>query len=64
MLLNRFFRICSTYENFHFKVEKFKRIFSNNRYPSRLWDRCANSLLIMALFRVLCFVLGTYFYFT
>ena len=38
-ILDRFLKICSTYENFHQEVKKFLTIFKLNGYPTRLWDK-------------------------
>ena len=39
-LLNRFFRICSTYEHFRFEVEKFRKIFNLSGCPTYFSDKC------------------------
>ena len=44
-LLNRFFRICSTYEHFHLEVQKFRKIFNLNGYPTYFWDKCIQLFL-------------------
>ena len=44
-LLNRCFKICSTYVIFHAEVEKLKHIFINNGYPVKLLDRWIASFL-------------------
>ena len=44
-LTDRFFKICSTYENFHQEAEKFRTIFKLNGYPTHLWDKCVQIFL-------------------
>ena len=44
-LVNSFFRICSTYEHFHLEVEKFRKIFNLNGYPTYFWDKCIQLVL-------------------
>ena len=44
-VLNRCFRICSTYPTFLCELEKLKRIFISNAFPARLVDSCFNSFL-------------------
>ena len=44
-LLNRYFRICSSYHIFHSEVLKLKEFFVNNGYPVALFDRCLSIFL-------------------
>ena len=43
--IDRFFKIWSTYENFHLEVEKFRTIFKLNGYPTHLWEKCIQLFL-------------------
>ena len=43
ILFDRFSKICSTYENFHQEVEKFRTIIELNGCPTHLWDKCVQS---------------------
>ena len=38
--LFRFFKICSSMENFHIKVEHLRSIFKCNNYPANIIDEC------------------------
>ena len=40
MLLFPFFKICSSVENFHIKVELLRSIFRCNNYPVNSIDQC------------------------
>ena len=44
-MLNRYFRICSSYHIFHSEVLKLKEFFVNNGYPVALFDRCLSIFL-------------------
>lgn len=44
-LLNRYFKICSSFENFHVEIEKFRKIFNRNGYPTQLYDKCVRVFL-------------------
>ena len=39
-LLFRFFKICSSMENFHIEVELLRSIFKCNNYPVNIIDQC------------------------
>ena len=39
------FKICSTYENFHPEIEKFRIFFNLKGYPTQLYDHCARLFL-------------------
>jgi hypothetical protein len=41
----RFFSICSSYENFHVQLELFREVFTQNGYPTRLFNRCVRLFL-------------------
>ena len=41
--LNRSFRLCSNYENFHRKIESFKSIVKHNNFPKNFANRCIKS---------------------
>ena len=40
ILLFRFFKICSSMENFHIEVELLRSIFKCNNYPVNIIDQC------------------------
>ena len=44
-LLFRFFKICSSMENFHIEVEHPRRIFKCNNYPVNIIDQCIKKFL-------------------
>ena len=39
-LIDQFFKVCSTYENFHQELEKFRTIFKLHGCPTHFWDKC------------------------
>ena len=45
MLLFRFFKICSSMENFHVEVELLRSIFKWNNYPVNIIDQCIKKFL-------------------
>ena len=44
-LLNRSFRLCYNYENFHWKIETSKSILKHNSYPRNLVNHCIKKFL-------------------
>ena len=44
-LLHRIFRLCSSYENFHRKIETVKPIFEHNNYPQNFVNQCIKKFL-------------------
>ena len=44
-LLFWFFKICSSMENFHIKVEHLRSIFKCNNYPVNIIDQCIKKFL-------------------
>ncbi len=44
-LLDRYFKICSSYHHFHAEVTKLKGFLLNNGYPESFIDRCTRSFL-------------------
>ena len=44
-LLFRFFKICSSMENFHIEVEHLRSIFKCNNYPVNIIDQCIKNFL-------------------
>ena len=44
-LLHRSFRLCSSYENFHRKIETLKSIFKHNNYPQNFVHECIKKFL-------------------
>ena len=44
-LLFRFFKICSSMENFHIEVELLRSIFKCNNYPVNIIDQCIKKFL-------------------
>ena len=44
ILLFRFFKICSSMENFHIEVELLRSIFKCNNYPVNIIDQCIKKL--------------------
>ena len=44
-LLFRFFKICSSMENFHIEVEHLRSIFKCNNYPVNIIDQCIKKFL-------------------
>ena len=44
-LLNRSFRLCSSYENFHQEVETLKSTFKHNNYPQNFENQCIKKFL-------------------
>ena len=44
-LLNRPFKLCSTFERFHQEIDKLKTIFENNGYPKSFADFCIKKYL-------------------
>ena len=44
-LLFRFFKICSSIENFHIEVEHLGSIFKCNNYPVNIIDQCIKKFL-------------------
>ena len=45
MLLFRFFKICSSMENFHVEVEHLRNIFKCNNYSVNIIDECIKKFL-------------------
>ena len=45
LLLFLFFKICSSMENHHIKVEHLRSIFKCNNYPINIIDQCVNKFL-------------------
>ena len=45
MLLLRFFKICSSMENFHIEIEHLRSIFKCNNYPVNIIDQCIKEFL-------------------
>ena len=45
MLLFRFFKICSSMENFHIEVEHLRSILKCNNYPVNIIDQCIKKFL-------------------
>ena len=43
-LPHRSFRLCSSYENFHWEIETLKSIFKHNNYPQNFVNQCINYL--------------------
>ena len=41
--LNKSFRLCSSYENFHRKIESFKSIVKHNNFPQNFANQCIKS---------------------
>ena len=44
-LLFRFFKICSSMENFYIEVELLRSIFKYNNFPVNITDQCIKKLL-------------------
>ena len=44
-LLFRFFKICSSMENFYIAVELLRSIFKYNNFPVNITDQCIKKLL-------------------
>ena len=44
-LLFRFFKVCSSMENFHIEVEYLRSIFKCNNYPVNIIDQCIKKFL-------------------
>ena len=44
-LLDRSFRLCSSYENFHRETETLKLIFKHNSYPQNFVNQCIKTFL-------------------
>ena len=44
-LLFRFFKICSSMENFHTEVEHLRRVFKCNKRPVNIIDQCIKKFL-------------------
>ena len=44
-LLHRCFRLCSSYENFHWEIETLKSIFKHNNYPQNFVNQCIKKFL-------------------
>ena len=44
-LLHRSFRLCSSYENFHWQIETLKSIFKHNNYPQNFVNQCIKKFL-------------------
>ena len=44
-LLLRFFKICSSMENFHIEVEHLRIILKCNKYPVNIIDQCIKKFL-------------------
>ena len=44
-LLHRSFRLCSSYENFHWEIETLKSIFKHNNYPQYFVNQCLKKFL-------------------
>ena len=44
-LLFRFFKVCSSMENFHIEVEHLRSILKCNNYPANIIDQCIKILL-------------------
>ena len=44
-LLFRFFKICSSMENFYIEVELLRSIFKYNNFPVNITDQCSKKLL-------------------
>ena len=44
-LIHRSFRLCSTYENFHWEIETLKSTFKHNSYPHNLVNHCIKKFL-------------------
>ena len=44
-LLFRFFKICSSMENFYIEVELLRSIFEYNNFPVNITDQCIKKLL-------------------
>ena len=45
ILLQRSFRLCSNYENFHREIETLKSIFKHNNYPQNFVNQCIEKFL-------------------
>ena len=50
-LLDRYFKISSSFHYFHEEVLKLKRLLLNNGYPEALVDRCTRTFLDRIFFR-------------
>ena len=44
-LLHRSFTLCSSYKNFHRKIETLKLIFKHNNYPQNFVNQCIKKFL-------------------
>ena len=44
-LLHRIFNLCSTYENFHAKLEVVRKLFNLNGFPSHMFDHLVRRFL-------------------
>ena len=44
-LLFRFFKICSSMENFQIEIEHLRSIFKCNNYPVNITDQCIKKVL-------------------
>ena len=44
-LLNRSFRLCSSYENFHREIKTLKSIFKHSNYPQNFVNQCIKKFL-------------------